>query len=167
MLPSGSRVESSPIANADVSLVVGDLPSLPIRTDEEKLAKIVDILVLNGLKFTETGSVRIDASVQHEGALEIRVRDTGIGMRPEEVEEVLEGFRQADPTARKRFRGIGLGLRLLTRLVAAIGGTIDVTSTLGGGTEFVVTVPPLAEGATAAPEARMQAAADVKVQLSA
>jgi two-component system sensor histidine kinase BarA len=66
-------------------------------------------------------------------------------MRPEEVAEVLEGFQQADPTARKRFRGIGLGLRLVTRMVAAIGGKVGVTSTLGGGTEFVVTVPPLAE----------------------
>ena len=105
------------------ALEIGDLPSLPIRTDEEKLAKIIDILVLNGLKFTEAGSVRVDATMQPDGPLEIRVRDTGIGMRPDEVEEVLEGFRQADPTARKRFRGIGLGLRLLTRMVAAIGGT--------------------------------------------
>jgi signal transduction histidine kinase len=153
-------------AEKNVSFVVGDLPSLPIRTDEEKLAKILDILVLNGLKFTEAGSVRVDASMGSEGALEIRVRDTGIGMRPDEVEEVLEGFRQADPTARKRFRGIGLGLRLLTRMVAAIGGTIDVTSTLGGGTEFIVTVPPLAEGTTTTPEPPMQAA-DLKVQLSA
>ncbi len=58
---------------------------------------------------------------------------------------MLEGFQQADPTARKRFRGIGLGLRLLTRMVAAMGGKVDVTSTLGAGTEFVVTVPPRAE----------------------
>jgi signal transduction histidine kinase len=150
-----------------VSLVIGDLASLPIRTDEEKLAKILDILVLNGLKFTEAGTVRVDAAMQTEGALEIRVRDTGIGMRPDEVDEVLEGFRQADPTARKRFRGIGLGLRLLTRMVAAIGGTIDVTSTLGGGTEFIVTVPPLAEGTTTTPEPAIHAPADAKVQLSA
>jgi signal transduction histidine kinase len=154
-------------AEKNVSLVIGDLATLPIRTDEEKLAKIVDILVLNGLKFTEAGSVRVDASMGREGALEIRVRDTGIGMRPEEVEEVLEGFRQADPTARKRFRGIGLGLRLLTRLVAAIGGSIDVTSTLGGGTEFVVMVPPLAEGTTMAPQSSVPVPGDVGVQLSA
>jgi signal transduction histidine kinase len=151
-------------AEKGVRLEVCELQSLPIRTDEEKLAKIVDILVLNGLKFTEEGSVRIDAALQPDGPLEIRVRDTGIGMRPDEIEEVLEGFRQADPTARKRFRGIGLGLRLLTRMVAAIGGTIDVSSTLGGGTEFTVIVPPIAESQLAAPEAIQ---ADMKVQLSA
>jgi signal transduction histidine kinase len=121
--------------------------------------------VLNGLKFTEQGSVRVDATVQPDGPLEIRVRDTGIGMRPDEVEEVLEGFRQADPTARKRFRGIGLGLRLLTRMVAALGGNIDVQSTLGGGTEFVVSIPPIAESAAPGPEIGSPAHADV--QLSA
>ena len=132
-------------AEKGVTLEIADLPSLPIRTDEEKLAKIIDVLVLNGLKFTEHGRVRVEAHAQPDGPLEIRVSDTGIGMRPEEVAEVLEGFQQADPTARKRFRGIGLGLRLVTRMVAAIGGKVDVTSTLGGGTEFVVTVPPLTE----------------------
>jgi two-component system sensor histidine kinase MtrB len=66
-------------------------------------------------------------------------------MRPEEVEQVLEGFRHADPTARKRFRGIGLGFRLVSRMVAAIGGKLYVQSSLGGGTEFVVTVPRIAE----------------------
>lgn len=154
-------------AEKGVTLEVGDLPSLPIRTDEEKLAKIIDILVLNGLKFTEHGSVRVDATMQPDGPLELRVRDTGIGMRPDEVEEVLEGFRQADPTARKRFRGIGLGLRLLTRMVAALGGNIDVQSTLGGGTEFIVSIPPIAESAAPSPEVERQAPSDVTVQLSA
>jgi signal transduction histidine kinase len=152
-------------AEKGVRLEIGNLASLPIRTDEEKLAKIVDILVLNGLKFTESGSVRVEATLHVDGPLEIRVRDTGIGMRPEEVDEVLEGFRQADPTARKRFRGIGLGLRLVTRMVAALGGTLDVQSTLGGGTEFVVTVPPATESTTVAEPPAV--APDMKVQLSA
>ena len=150
-----------------VQFELADLPSLPIRTDEEKLAKIVDILVLNGLKFTETGSVKVTACLQPEGALEIRVRDTGIGMRPEEVAEVLEGFRQADPTARKRFRGIGLGLRLLTRMVAAIGGSVDVDSTLGGGSEFCVVVPPIVESVATSSDLSAPTPAELGVQLSA
>ncbi len=153
-------------AEKGVRFELGDLSSLPIRTDEEKLAKIVDILVLNGLKFTEQGSVRVEAELQPEGALEISVRDTGIGMRADEVDEVLEGFRQADPTARKRFRGIGLGLRLLTRMVAAIGGNLDVRSALGGGTEFRVVVPPIAESSATA-DLPAAVASDLKVQLSA
>jgi signal transduction histidine kinase len=152
-------------ADKNVKLEIGQFTSLPIRTDEEKLSKIVDILVLNGLKFTETGSVRVEATMHGDGPLEIRVRDTGIGMRSDEVDEVLEGFRQADPTARKRFRGIGLGLRLVTRMVAALGGSLDVQSTLGGGTEFFITVPPISESTVSAMEAT--AGADMKVQLSA
>lgn len=128
-----------------VALQITELPTLPIRTDEEKVAKIVDTLVLNALKFTAEGSVTVDATVRPDATLEIRVRDTGIGMRPEEVHEVLEGFRQADPTARKRFRGIGLGLRLVTRLLEAVGGNLDVVSTLGAGTEVIVQIPPIAE----------------------
>jgi len=154
-------------ADKNVRLEVGELASLPIRTDEEKLAKVIDILVLNGLKFTEAGSVCVDAASLPDGAIEIRVRDTGIGMRPEEVAEVLEGFRQADPTARKRFRGIGLGLRLVTRLVSAIGGTLDVQSALGGGTEFVVMIPPLNESASTSTEVPMPRASEPNVQLSA
>jgi signal transduction histidine kinase len=154
-------------ADKGVRLDIGELANLPIRTDEEKLAKIVDILVLNGLKFTEAGGVSVDGRSLSDGGLEIRVRDTGIGMRPEEVAEVLEGFRQADPTARKRFRGIGLGLRLVTRLVAAIGGTLDVHSTLGGGTEFVVVVPPLSDSASTSADLPGAAIAESNVQLSA
>ena len=137
-----ARRHEAAFTEKGIALEVGDMSSLPIRTDEEKLLKIVDTLVLNGLKFTEQGSVRIEARLARDGALEIMVRDTGIGMRPEEVSEVLEGFQQADPTARKRFRGIGLGLRLVTRLLAAIGGHLSVESVLGGGSGFLLTIPP-------------------------
>jgi signal transduction histidine kinase len=132
-------------ADKGIKLDIPDFPALSIRTDEEKVAKIVETLVLNALKFTETGEVHVQAGLLADGALEVRVRDTGLGMRPDEVFEVLEGFRQADPTARKRFRGIGLGLRLVTRLLNALGGTLDVQSTLGAGSEFIVRVPPHTE----------------------
>ncbi|HEY2388942.1 MAG TPA: ATP-binding protein [Candidatus Binatia bacterium] len=132
-------------AEKGVALEIVEGAALPIRTDEEKLQKIIDTLVLNALKFTSAGTVTVEASAQMDTSLEIRIRDTGIGMRPEEVSEVLEGFKQGDPTARKRFRGIGLGLRLVTRLTESIAGTLDVTSTLGSGTEFTLHVPPLPE----------------------
>jgi len=134
-------------AEKGVALEVREGGTLPIRTDEEKLQKIVDTLVLNALKFTTEGSVTVEASQQVDASVEIRIRDTGIGMRPEEVHEVLEGFQQGDPTARKRFRGIGLGLRLVTRLLESLAGKLDVVSTLGAGTEFVIQIPPLAEEA--------------------
>ena len=143
-----AKRHASAFAEKGVALDLVDMASLPIRTDEEKLLKIVDTLVLNGLKFTQSGSVRLEARVARDGALEIMVQDTGIGMRPDEVSEVLEGFRQADPTARKRFRGIGLGLRLVTRLLAAIGGHLSVESTLGTGTAFTLSIPSINDDKT-------------------
>jgi signal transduction histidine kinase len=154
-------------AQKGIALEVSELPALPIRSDEEKVAKIVDTLVLNALKFTGEGSVMVDASVLPDGTLEIRVRDTGIGMRPDEVNDVLEGFRQADPTARKRFRGIGLGLRLVTRLLDSISGRLDVTSTLGAGTEFAIHIPPVAEEAETRAIDANAAAAGLKAQATA
>src|SRR6266436_2495752 len=155
-----------------IALQIGDCPALPIRSDEEKIVKIVETLLLNALKFTAEGSVTIDAGVLPDATLEIRVRDTGIGMRPDEVQEVLEGFKQADPTARKRFRGIGLGLRLVTRLTESIGGNLDVVSTLGAGSEFIVRVPPLVEepeqpGAEPPDMIATMAASTLKAQASA
>jgi signal transduction histidine kinase len=154
-------------AERGIALEVAATPSLPIHSDEEKVTRVVDTLVLNALKFTTEGSVEVGASLSPDGTLEIRVRDTGIGMRPEEVEDVLQGFRQADPTARKRFRGIGLGMRLITRLLDAIGGHLDVKSTLGAGSEFVVHIPPIAEQQQAAPLAATEAAAESKPHASA
>jgi signal transduction histidine kinase len=145
ILQSLASRHAQAFAEKGVALEIPELPNLPIRTDEEKLTKIADTLILNGLKFTQEGSVRVSASVLPDGVLEMHVRDSGIGMRPDEVTAVLEGFHQADPTARKRFRGIGLGLRLVTRLLDVIGGSLEVTSTLGAGTEFTVRVPPIAE----------------------
>jgi signal transduction histidine kinase len=134
-------------ADKGVALEIGETPSLPIHTDEEKVTKLLDTLTLNALKFTESGSVRVEGRSLGDGTVEIVVRDTGIGMRPDEVAEVLEGFKQGDPTARKRFRGIGLGLRLVTRLLKVLGGELDVHSTLGSGSEFIVRIPPFEDAA--------------------
>jgi len=147
VLESLAKKHAPAFAEKGVALELGDLSPLPIRTDEEKVVRLLDTLVLNALKFTESGSVRVEATLLGDGALELRVRDTGIGMRPNEVSEVLEGFKQGDPTARKRFRGIGLGLRLVTRLLASISGDLEVESTLGSGSEFIIRIPPL-EAAT-------------------
>ncbi len=143
VLESLAKKHAPAFAEKGVALELGELGHLPIRTDEEKVVRLLDTLVLNALKFTESGSVRVDATLLGDGSLELHVRDTGIGMRPNEVSEVLEGFKQGDPTARKRFRGIGLGLRLVTRLLASISGDLEVESTLGSGSEFVIRIPPL------------------------
>ena len=75
------------------------------------------------------------------GALEIEVSDTGIGMQREEIIQALEGLSQADASARRRFRGLGLGLRMATRLIELLGGDLRVRSEANLGTHFTVTLP--------------------------
>jgi signal transduction histidine kinase len=75
------------------------------------------------------------------GAVEIEVSDSGIGMQREEIVRALEGLSQADASARRRFRGLGLGLRIATRLIELLGGDLRVRSEAGQGTQFIVTIP--------------------------
>ncbi len=145
MLEDLTLRHTTAFAEKGLTLELGALPTLPVRTDEEMLSKVVNALVENAFKFTAAGTVRIDAGLLPDGTLEIRVRDSGIGMRSQQVAELLEGFRWAEPTARKQTRGIGLGMRLVMRLINAIGGRLTVSSALACGSEFTVYVPPLLE----------------------
>ncbi len=114
-----------------------------IRTDASKVEQIVRNLVSNGLKFTPEGgtvSVRI---VDTPAALEIIVCDTGIGMSTREKTRVFDPFYQgpATPEAALRPPGTGLGLSIARELTELIGATLDVSSTLGQGSEFTVRIP--------------------------
>jgi len=111
-------------------------------TDEEKVERIVWALIDNAVKFTAEGVVSIAV---RRGAqphtLEIEVTDTGIGMHSDEVVRALEGLSQGDTSPRRRFRGLGLGLRMATRLVELLGGDIRVHTERNQGTQFIVSLP--------------------------
>jgi signal transduction histidine kinase len=116
--------------------------NLATVSDEDKVEHIIWALLDNAVKFTSAGTVSITVrAAARPGALEIEVSDTGIGMRREEIVRALEGLTQADASARRRFRGLGLGLRMATRLIELLGGDLRVRSESGQGTQFVVTIP--------------------------
>jgi signal transduction histidine kinase len=118
-----------------------------IQSDHAKLKMIVRNLVHNALKFTDTGTVAVRASVPEDGAtVEITVADTGIGITPDDQAIIFEMFRQVDGSDRRRHDGVGLGLYIVRRLTATLGGTIGVTSEPGRGSRFTVRLP-LATGA--------------------
>jgi signal transduction histidine kinase len=132
-----------PLAHEKGLLLKTDLTTgdLSIISDEEKVERIVWALLDNAVKFTARGVVCVAARrAPQDGALQIEVSDTGIGMQRDETARALEGLAQADASARRRFRGLGLGLRMATRLVELLGGTIRVRSEANQGTLFVVTI---------------------------
>lgn len=126
------------------------LPPTPliVSSDEEKIERILWALLENAVKFTLSGSVAVRAA-QPLGTTQVEVRDTGIGMDPEQRLTALQGLSQGDPSPRRRFRGLGVGLRVATRLVHLLGGSLQATSETEHGTRFTITLP---EGAqTGAP----------------
>lgn len=111
----------------------------PVHADPVRLGQVIGNLLGNAVKFTETGSVRLD--VRADDGLVIRVADTGIGMSAEQAETVFESFHQADPSITRRYGGTGLGLAICRQLVELMGGAIAVTSEPGRGTTFEVRLP--------------------------
>jgi signal transduction histidine kinase/CheY-like chemotaxis protein len=122
--------------------VVGD----PLR-----LRQIVVNLLNNAVKFTQKGSVSIsivprpdrEAAGEGRAVLALEVKDTGIGIAREKLPLIFEKFTQADQSISRRFGGTGLGLTITRKLVELHGGTIGVSSELGQGTTFQITLPYL------------------------
>ena len=128
--------------------VSGDVPAL--QTDHPKLKMVVRNLVHNALKFTDAGSVRVHAAADAARAtLAITVADTGIGISPEGQRIIFDMFRQVDGSDRRRHDGVGLGLYIVRRLTALLGGTITVESEVGRGSRFEVRFPLQPAGARA------------------
>ena len=113
-----------------------------VFADVQRLGQILTNLIGNAIKFTERGGVTIRArTVAGSGAVAVTVTDSGIGMEPHVVTEVFKEFYQADNVLTRRYGGSGLGLAISQRLAHAMGGVIDVVSTLGQGSHFTLTLP--------------------------
>ncbi|MEZ5753463.1 MAG: ATP-binding protein [Paracoccaceae bacterium] len=114
--------------------------------DPFRVQQILHNLVSNAIKFTDRGEVTVEVSGRRGTPLVLEVRDTGIGMSPQEIERLHEEFRQADSSVTRRFGGTGLGMSITRTLVQRMGGDIKVTSAPGKGTTIRITLPlPVAE----------------------
>jgi PAS domain S-box-containing protein len=115
-----------------------------IEADPTRFRQILINLVGNAIKFTEVGGVRVIVRLDDEQTppvLWCDVIDTGIGMTEHQRARVFEPFSQADGSTTRRFGGTGLGLSICKRLSTLMGGTIEVESTVGGGSTFRVAMP--------------------------
>lgn len=115
-----------------------DLPS--VYTDAGRLKVVLKNLIGNAVKFTEEGSITLEARAQDEG-IEIRVTDTGIGIPDEALSVIFEPFRQVESTSARQRRGSGLGLYIVKRWLELLGGSISVESEVGRGSTFRVWIP--------------------------
>jgi len=129
-------------ANHGLTLVIDVEPELgTLVGDERKLKQILLNLLSNAVKFTPDGGRVGVRAVRADGAVEISVSDTGIGIAPEDQEAVFEEFRQVGTDVVRKREGTGLGLALTRKFVGLHGGTIRVESELGKGSTFTFTLP--------------------------
>ncbi|HKO58511.1 MAG TPA: response regulator [Thermoanaerobaculia bacterium] len=129
----------------DVMLLFDEqLPTI-FRGNQARLRQVVTNLMDNAVKFTEEGAVVLRVSLQTETethrVVRFEVRDTGIGIAPEDRLLLFERFSQVEATSTRRFGGVGLGLATARQLVEMMGGLMDVDSTAGVGSSFWFTIP--------------------------
>ena len=126
-----------------LQLLLEVAPGAPgqIDTDVQRLGQILKNLLSNALKFTAVGQVVLRAEGTPEGHVRFDVRDTGIGIAPEQQELIFEAFRQADGSTHRKYGGTGLGLSISRDLAHLLGGELTVTSAAGQGSTFTLTLP--------------------------
>src|ERR1700743_1234078 len=109
------------LVGSSLNLIFEDAAHIPaIYSDEGKVSQVLRNFISNALKFTEAGEVRVMADFENEGPehgyVTFRVRDTGIGIAPEDQETIFQEFAQLDSTLQRKVRGTGLGLPLSRKL---------------------------------------------------
>ncbi len=141
-------VESiTPIAAEKQIEIHQDIPKdLPLlESDEIRVSQILQNLIGNGVKFTDTGNVT--ASVQSDKEkIAVRITDTGIGIAENDLPYIFDEFRQVDGSSSRRHEGTGLGLAIARKAARMLGGDITVTSTPGKGSTFTLTLPIVWQG---------------------
>jgi two-component system sensor histidine kinase/response regulator len=124
--------------------------------DPTRLKQVLLNLISNAIKFTPQGKVSLEISQSSESEEEVEllfsVRDTGIGMSEEAQRKLFQSFSQADLSTTRRFGGTGLGLAICHKLVELMGGTIEVTSSPGNGSNFSFSLSFAKQRADAIPQ---------------
>jgi signal transduction histidine kinase len=118
----------------------------PVRGDPSRVRQIVNNLVGNAVKFTDTGWVRVtvdrrELDGENSDRVRIVVKDSGPGIAPEHHARIFEAFEQADVGVQRRFGGTGLGLAITRRIARLMGGEVTLTSALKAGSTFELEVP--------------------------
>jgi len=118
-------------------------PGIPemIYGDGYRIEQVLNNLIMNAVKFTSKGMIKVGLKLRNDYSLEFSVEDTGIGIAPENIKMIFERFRQVDGDSRRSFGGTGLGLAISKMIVELMGGNIYVKSESGHGSKFIFTIP--------------------------
>ncbi len=108
--------------------------------DKLRIMQIINNVVGNAIKFSPKASVTFGAS-SHDNMLRFEVRDTGIGMDQKTIDTLFDRFSQGDKSRTREFQGSGLGMAICKELLDMMGGTIEVHSEVGQGSEFIIELP--------------------------
>jgi signal transduction histidine kinase len=141
----GLRGALRPLLTSQAVDLIFEIPDqVPnLFTDEGKVTQILRNLISNALKFTEQGEVRVSASFEADKErVKLSVRDTGIGIAPQDQARIFEEFSQVETKIQKRFKGTGLGLPLSRSLAELLGGELTMESIAGQGSVFILSIPP-------------------------
>ena len=120
-----------------------DTQNLPAAffSDKDRLRQVLSNLLTNAIRYSDSGTVRLEAA-QENGRLVFRVRDQGLGMTEDQIQNIFEPFHQVDASHTRERGGVGLGLAIVTRLVGLLRGQIKVESQLGQGSLFTLSFAP-------------------------
>jgi PAS domain S-box-containing protein len=134
--------------------IADDIPRMV--TDRSKLRQVLLNFLSNAAKFTENGTIEVIArKAAAEGYVDITVKDTGIGIKPEDLESIFQAFSQADNTFTRMGLGTGLGLSISRKFSELLGGSLSLESVYGEGSAFTITIPhvlPSIEDSEAPPQ---------------
>lgn len=120
--------------------IIGILPS--VEADAQRLTQVLLNLLSNALRHTPQGGTIIICAEVRDGQIAVSVRDTGIGIAPEDLPHIFERFYRADRSRARATGGSGLGLTIAKQIVEAHGGRIEVTSVVNQGTVVTFILPP-------------------------
>lgn len=126
-------------------LVEDDMPAV-LRGDEIRIRQILNNLLSNAVKYTKAGSITLMVKGIYEEnkfILKISVKDTGMGIKPEDLERLFSSFQRLEEEKNRYIEGTGLGLNITRQLAELMGGNINVTSTYGEGSCFTVMLPQI------------------------